>query len=163
LRQSARFIGAITIQQLKTSYTEDRPLKKKHRGSRRKRPKPVEPRLGICWLLQGKLLFDSLPLSESAQYHKYRIYPGSHIAVWEEWQRLGKAPTESEYEEFPRARLTYDTSTKIFTLLADQCILQRKDVIATIREEFHLPKRITLGTDSHYRCFHCLYGSVEKE
>jgi len=128
----------------------------------RKEVKPAtKPRLGIFWLVDGKLLIDTAPLSECERYGDHLNYPGSHIRVWERWQQVGKAPVESEYEEFARGRVMCDTKTKAFTLLADKCILRRKDVIAAIKNELHLPKRTTLGTDPHYRCFRCLHGNAD--
>ena len=123
----------------------------------------TEPRLGIFWLVDGKLLSDSAPLSECEQYGDHLNYPGSHIDVWEHWRQAGKAPAESEYEEYPRGRVMCDITTKKFTLLADRCILRRKDLIETIKDELHLPKKTTLGTDPHYRCFTCLHGCESEE
>ena len=137
-------------------------MKKPSQSSRRNQPKPAEARLGIFWLVKGALLMDSVPLSESEQYGDHQNYPRSHIDVWEQWQRVGKVPPESEYEEFPRGRVTYDTGTKTFTVLADRCILKRKDLLPKITEELCLPKKTTLGTDSHYRCFHCLHGGDDE-
>jgi hypothetical protein len=131
----------------------------------RKDAKPeAEPRLGIFWLVDGKLLTESLPLSECEDDGDFRNYPASHIDVWTEWQRTGKAPSPSEYEEFPRGRVIHNDDG--FTIRADRCILKRKDLIARIKREFHLPRQSTqtsLGTDPHYRCFHCLYDNVDAE
>jgi hypothetical protein len=127
----------------------------------RKEAKPAtEPRLGIFWLVNGKLLIDSAPLSECEKYGDHLNYPGSHIHVWEQWRQVGKAPVESEYEEFPRGRVMYGTT---FALLADRCILKHKDLIARIKVELHLPKTTALGTDPHYRCFRCLHGNADDE
>lgn len=119
-----------------------------------------EPRLGIFWLVNGRLLIDSAPVSECEQYGDHLNYPSSHIRVWERWQQVGKAPVESEYEEFPRGRVMYGTT---FTLLADRCILKRKDLIATIKKQLCLPKQTTLGTDPHYRCFRCLHSNADSK
>jgi len=131
------------------------------RTPKRKSPKPlvetIEPRLGIFWLVRDSLLIDSLPLSACEQYSDHLTYPHSHIDVWEQWQRIGKAPVESEYEECARGRVGYDTKTKTFSLLADRCVLKRKDLIAKIKGDLCLPKRISQGTDPHYRCFTCLH------
>jgi len=130
----------------------------------RKEAKPAaEPRLGIFWLVDGKLLIDSAPLSECEQYGDHLNYPGSHIDVWEQWKHVGNVSAESEYEEFPRGRVMCGTSTNTFTLLADRCILKRKDLIATIKDELHLPKQTMLGTDPHYQCFACLHGAADEE
>ena len=118
----------------------------------------LQPRLGIFWVVGGRLLLDSTPLSESELNGNYRNYPQSHIDVWEAWRASRKVPPESEYEEFPRGRIVYDIGAATFTLLADRCILSRKDLIEEIKRELHLPRKITLGTDFHYRCFECLYG-----
>ena len=125
--------------------------------------KPQEPRVGIMWLIRDKLIFDSTPLSGVEACSGYRDHPGRHIDVWELLQRQGKAPHESEYEEYPRGRVIYDAAAGAFTLYADKCILDRKDLIAQIKEELHLPRDTKTGTDPHYRCFRCLYGSDEDD
>lgn len=105
---------------------------------------------------------DSSPLSECEQDGDHLNYPGSHIRVWERWQQLGKAPAETEYEEFPRGRTIYNALSG-FAILTDACIRKRKDLIAAITNEFHLPKKTSVGGDPHYRCFHCLHGNAEDE
>jgi hypothetical protein len=136
----------------------------KSRSSQRKQAKPAnEPRLGIFWLVDGKLLIDGAPLVECEQYGDHLNYPGSHIDVWEQWKRMGKAPVESEYEEYARGRVMCEMKAKQFTLLADRCILKRKDLIAAIKKELRLPNKTSLGTDLHYRCFHCLHCNADDE
>jgi len=131
---------------------------------RGKNAKPVaEPRLGIFWLVNGKLLIDSAPLSKCEQYGDHLNYPGSHIDVWERWRRTAKVPPESEYEEFPRGRVAYHAKPEHFTLFADKCILKHKDLITAIKSELRLPKKTALGTDPHYRCFQCLHGTEDDE
>lgn len=129
-------------------------------GKVKKNNAKTEARLGIFWLVKDKLLIDSVPLSECEQYGDHLNYPGSHIHVWEQWRQVGKAPAESEYEEFPRGRVMYGTT---FTLFADRCILKRKDLIATIKKQLCLPKQTSLDTDPHYRCFRCLHSNVDNE
>jgi len=130
----------------------------------RETAKPAtEPCLGIFWLVRGKLLIDSVPLSECEKYGHHLNYPRGHNRVWEDWQQIGKAPVESEYEEYARGRVMCDKGSKKFSLLADRCILNRKDLIAAIKKELHLPKQTYLGTDPHYRCFTCLHGNADDE
>jgi len=132
--------------------------------SSRRTGKPItEPRLGIFWLVDGKLLIDSAPLSECEEYGDHLNYPRSHIDVWEQWKQAGDAPAETEYEEFGRGRVLCDRQGGNFTLLADTHILKRRRLIATIKAELHLPKQIALGTDPHYRCFTCLHGNEDDE
>ncbi len=122
-----------------------------------------EPRVGIVWLVRDKLLFDSTPLSEAEPYGDHLTHSRSHIKVWKQFQRLGKAPRESEYEEYPRGRVMYHPSPDEFTILADQCILSRKDLITQIKKELHLPKNTKTGTDLHYKCSRCLNASEQDD
>jgi hypothetical protein len=55
--------------------------------------------------------------------------------------------------------VTHHPSSGEFTILADPCILDRKDLITQIKDALHLPAKTKIGTDPHYRCFFCLYGS----
>lgn len=132
-----------------------------HRGKPAKAG--AEPMLGIFWLVDGKLLIDSAPISECEQYGDHMTHPKGHSDVWELWQKIGKAPVESEYEENARGRVMFDLKGKTFTLLADRCILNRKELIAEIKKELRLPKKLSLGTDPHYRCFTCLHGCETEE
>src|SRR5215469_3390366 len=112
----------------------------------KKNVKP-EARLGIFWLVDGKLLIDSAPLGECEKYGDHLNYPKGHNRVWEYWQQIGKAPVQSEYEEYARGRVMCDKGAKQFSLFADKCILARKDLIAAIKKELHLPKETSLGAD----------------
>src|ERR1700676_4673601 len=94
--------------------------------------KTPEPRLGIFWLVRNKLLFDTSSLSEAEAYGDHLTHPRSHIDVWAQLQKLGTAPRESEYEEHPRGRVMFLPSAEVYTILADRCILARKDLIAKI-------------------------------
>jgi hypothetical protein len=138
-------------------------MAKSAKSNQRAAKPATEPRLGIFWLVKGSLLLDSVPVSECEKYGDHMNYPRGHNRVWEDWQQIGKVPVESEYEEYARGRVMCDTGAKQFSLFADRCILKRKDLIAAIKKELHLPKQTKLGTDPHYRCFHCLHGNVHEE
>jgi hypothetical protein len=129
---------------------------------KRQAPEDV-PHVGIFWLLNGKLVFDSTPLGEAEPYGGHLTHPRSHIAVWGQWRLGGRVPGESEYEEFPRGRVMFNTKTQRFTLLADRCILRDKDMVSRVMSELHLPSKNThKGTDAHYRCSACLHGGNER-
>ena len=115
-----------------------------------------EPHVGVFWSISGKVLIDSTPVSEGEVYGNHLTHASSHIDVWEHLQQFGKAPLDSEYEEFPRGRVVFDTKKSEFTMLADTCILKDKSLVAHIIEELRLPTYTKVGGDSHYRCFDCL-------
>ena len=98
-------------------------MKKSSEGQRKRAARITEPRVGIFWLVDGKLLIDSTLLSAAEKYEDFRIHSGNHVSVWEKFQQNGTAPREMEYEEAPRGRVMYNTKSRRFTLLADKCIL----------------------------------------
>ena len=118
--------------------------------------------MGICWIVDGKPIIDSVSLSDAEPYGDHLTHPRGHAAVWEQYQRGGTAPAEMEYEEAPRGRVMYNTKTRRFTFLADKCILKDTRIVSKIMSAMNLPGRNTdRGTDSHYRCFACLHSGSE--
>jgi hypothetical protein len=116
------------------------------------------PHLGIFWLVDGKLIFDSSPLSEAEPYGDHITHPRSHVAVWSKLERRGLVPRGSEYEDYPRGRVIHHPATGEFTILADKCILRHKDLVIRIKKSLHLSERVKLDTDLHYRCPRCMRG-----
>jgi hypothetical protein len=115
-----------------------------------------EPRVGIFWLVGKRLITDSTPLTKAEPYGTALGHTTSHIDHWTGLQHAGAVPAEVEYEEPPRGRVVFDGREQRFYLMADRCILGRRDVVAEIMEAMHLPDDTVLATDDHYRCFHCL-------
>ena len=119
--------------------------------------------MGVFWLIGRTLLIDKTPLAMAERYGNNLTNPRNHIEVWEKWQKMGKVPDELEYDHEPRGRVTFDQPRERFRLLADQCILSRRQVIARIKSELNLPEDTRLSSDSHYRCHVCLYGANDEE
>jgi hypothetical protein len=126
------------------------------RKGTRTNSKPAGLQVGIIYLVAGKLLIDSTPLANAGRYGDSATHERGHIVYWAELVKDGLVP-DSEYEEYPRGRVSYDTKARKFTLLADRCILNKKNVVRNILLQMNLPVRGTkVNTDSHYRCFRCL-------
>ena len=119
--------------------------------------KAKTPRVGIFWLVESRLLFDSTPLHEAEVYGECKNHQLGHVDRWRQLQITGKVSCDVEYEELPRGRVVYNTRTDQFLLLADGCILKRSNLIKKIMDELQLPPHKTKRrTDPHYRCFSCL-------
>jgi hypothetical protein len=125
-------------------------------GQRNTARQAPEPHVGIFWLCDGKLLIDSTPLPEAEDYGDFKTHPRSHLEAWTVFRQRGIVPIDTEYEEHPRGRVIYDTKTCQFTMLADRCILKKRELVEKIKSELGLPKDTKIGPDSHYRCFACL-------
>ena len=115
-----------------------------------------QPRVGIFWLYNGKLVTDSTPLSEAEPYCDFLTHAKGHIDYWTELQERGAIPIEVEYEEPPRGRVGYDRKKKEFFMLADRCIIENAEAVQKIIAEYHLSKDTEPLPDSHYRCSKCL-------
>jgi hypothetical protein len=115
--------------------------------------------VGIFWLVGKRLVLAGTPLDQAQSYGECKNFPISHIDYWAELQRDGSVPPEMEYEEAPRGRIVYNTTTQQFTLMADRCILGNAMVVRKILSQLHLPTNTKLDTDYHYRCSRCLYGA----
>jgi hypothetical protein len=121
--------------------------------------------VGIFWAVpeQGSaaiLLEHRCSLKEAEPYGSMLTCPHGHYEIWEQWRKsigasgAGAAPliAMSEYEEWPRGRIVYDTESNRFILYADAQILRRPPLIAAIHERFGLPTdRTDAKWDSHYR------------
>ena len=119
-----------------------------------------EPRLGIFWLVGGKLLMESIPRSAAEPYGGLLTHPRGHSELWREYQRAGAVPADMDYDQPPRGRVMFNMRSQRFTLLADRCILQDKNLVTRIMLELKLPKNTETDTDSRYRCFKCLRGGT---
>jgi hypothetical protein len=140
-----------------TKGREQRSHKGSRAGQRRTDRKREEtPKVGIFWLMDGKLLIDSTPVTDAEDYLDFKIHPRNHCTVWGALQQAGTVPHEIEYEEPPRGRVMYNTKTCQYTLLADKCILKKKALVSKIKSQMRLPKDTKTSTDEHYRCYRCL-------
>ena len=127
-------------------------------------PTTPEPHVGIFWFFRDRLILDATSLSKAEPYGSALGHPTGHIDYWARLQQTGAVPAEVEYEEPPRGRVVYDQREQRFHLLADKCILGRRDVVTGIMEAMHLPpNKTTVGRDEHYRCFECLYPVTDDD
>jgi hypothetical protein len=111
--------------------------------SRRRSIDPSPSAVGIFWAIQkpGKptiLLDHRCLLGDTENYGDMLTCPHGHYDLWEQWRRgAGEIPdvarglvAASEYEEWPRGRIVYDTIHQRFTCYADAKILRRADLLA---------------------------------
>ena len=57
-----------------------------------------EPHVGIFWLVSGKPIIDSTPLSQAEPYGDHLTHARGHAEVWGQYQRVGVVPIDMEYE-----------------------------------------------------------------
>jgi hypothetical protein len=113
------------------------------------------PEVGIFWVVEGKPIVFGDPLSEAEPWGEFKNYRQSHYSLWRFLQRNGAVPQDSEYEDYPRGRVVYNTPTSSFAFFADRCILKNKPMVEHLLSELHLPSSTKTESDPHYRCKKC--------
>jgi hypothetical protein len=113
------------------------------------------PEVGIFWVVDGKPLVFGDPLNDAEQCGEFKNYEEDHIHLWKFLQRNGIVPPDSEYEDYPRGRVVYNTKTGSFMLFADRCILKDEPMVEHLLDELHLPSTTKTESDPHYKCKKC--------
>jgi hypothetical protein len=138
------------------------------RSQRQPRPRSTgrssvqEVQVGIFFWFYCKLFAQATPLSKAERYAHSLTHANGHPAFWSELQSSGTVPAETEYDEVPRGRVTYDTVQDQAFLLHDRCI-PTKAILQVIRT-LHLPKgKVVVAGDLHYRCPRCTEKETENE
>jgi hypothetical protein len=119
------------------------------------------PAVGIFWCVNDVLVIDRSTLDEAEPYGDCLGHAAGHYDRWEEWQALGAAqlnaagyPAEivhTEYDQWPRGRIVYETSARRFVLYADRR-LQKRGIIDALKAAFGLNQaEVILRSDAHYR------------
>ncbi len=119
------------------------------------------PSVGIFWRVSGQLVADCSALNEAEQYGDCITHAAGHYERWQEWQALGAARLaargypgqiiSTEYDEWPRGRVVYETPHNRFILYADRR-LQHPEIVGAIKKAFGLGDVETVvRSDSHYR------------
>ncbi len=122
------------------------------------------PSVGIFWFVADtagatRLLALGHALSAAEPYSDCLTFPDGHAEVWEAWRRrdlpLPVAASRpivaaTEYDEWPRGRVVFDTATGRFVIYADRQ-LPAPARVARVISAFALPPgRTIVGADPHF-------------
>lgn len=121
---------------------------------------PTAPAVGIFWRVAEVLVIDRSTLDQAETYGDCITHAAGHYERWEEWQALGTARMDAlgypgriistEYDEWPRGRIVYETPTRRFVLYADKR-LQKPDIIDALKMAFGLnDSEVVVKIDLHY-------------
>jgi hypothetical protein len=122
-------------------------------------------KVGIIFLHGSQLHIDSTPVANAVPYGDLLTHERGHPDYWEELQRRGAVPSDVEYDEVPRGRVTYAPKQGKALLFLDRCILRRPELVVQIREGMHLPpgSATEVSSDSHYVCPGCRRTPEDEE
>ena len=122
----------------------------------RRNRKTKVPQVGLFFVVGGKPFVEGIPWSENPSVGGFRTFGVGHPDYWRRLQDLGVAPREIPYEDVPRGRVNYLDATGRFPLLADKCIIKRKQLVRRIMAALCLPKGTAVLRDLHYKCAVCM-------
>ncbi len=122
--------------------------------------KKSQPSVGIIFLLPpDRLLIESSDVSEAELCAGFVNHVRGHEEFWGQLSSEGQAPRDQEYFEFPRGRTVFNSISGRHTLYLDKCIIKKPRLVQEIKRRLHLPARVDICTDPHYRCPTCLSRS----
>lgn len=122
---------------------------------------PTPPAVGIFWRVDGVLVIDRSTLDAAEPYGDCITHAAGHYERWQEWQARGIAGLaatghpnsifSSEYDQWPRGRIVYETPARRFVLYADRR-LQKPGIIDALKAAFGLDQaEVIVRIDAHYR------------
>jgi len=123
------------------------------------------PEVGLFFVVNGKPkpFVDGIAYTEVPSYAGFRTYSVDHDKFWAQLQRIGAVPTDVDYDEVARGRVTYEDSSRTFTLFADKHVIKDKKAISYVMSQFNLPNNTKVLTDDHYKCPKCLSKRTKKQ
>jgi hypothetical protein len=122
---------------------------------------PTQPSIGIFWRVNSVLVIDRSILDEGEPYGDCITHAAGHYERWEDWRAQGAEQlrasgfpdriASTEYDEWPRGRIVYETLAQRFVLYADRR-LQTPGVIDALKTAFGLHEaKVIVMSDPHYR------------
>jgi len=122
---------------------------------------PTPPAVGIFWRVNGVLVIDRSTVDDAERYGDCITHAAGHYERWQEWQALGMARLVAvgypdrigwtEYDQWPRGRIVFETLTRRFVLYADRR-LQKPALIDALKTAFGLNgAKVMVRSDPHYR------------
>ena len=109
------------------------------------------PEVGIFWLIDNKLVADSIPWRQADIYGGFYSGKNDHATFWATLQRLMPQWKGNEYTDFPRGRVLFDSKDEAFLVYSSREIVNSQDLKKMILAEFNLPMAATkFAADFHY-------------
>jgi hypothetical protein len=109
------------------------------------------PEVGIFWLIDNKLVADSLPWCQADVNGGFYNGKNDLATFWATLQRLLPRLKGKEYTDFARGRVLFDSMEEVFLVYSSQAIVNSLDLKKMILTEFKLPLAATkFVADYHY-------------
>ena len=119
---------------------------------------PTTPQVGIFWCYRWQVIAKSIPVTDATCDSLGRVDTAfSHLTEWETnriYLPRHKMLLGTEYQQFPRGRVIYDTHQETFSLFADKSIITDTPLRLKVLEQFRLLKYSRIWrSDPHYAIY----------
>jgi hypothetical protein len=101
------------------------------------------PEVGIFWLVDNKLVADSIPWRQADLHGGFYSGKKDHAVFWRTLQRLRPQWQGKEYTDFPRGRVLFDSMEAVFLVYSSRGIVNSSGLKKKILAEFKLPLAAT--------------------
>jgi hypothetical protein len=86
------------------------------------------PEVGLFWLIDNKLLADSIPWRQADLHGGFYSGKNDHAVFWRTLQRLLPQWQGKDYTDFPRGRVLFDSMEAVFLVYSSQGIVNSPDL-----------------------------------
>ena len=119
------------------------------------------PKLGIFYLLNGRIISETASFSAIKPSGAIRSYPRQHYEFWSELQKRDPDLYDLDCYSLPRGTVLYNLGKKTFEVIADLHILEKDNFVARIIYDFDLEKSdVEFKEHEDYRCSVCRMTSA---
>ena len=108
----------------------------------------LEGRVGLFFVVDGRIILYACPLERAARYGDYLDYPHSHDAMW---RKLQQTKYGVDFDSYPRGRVVFSVPENRYVISHDRCCA----VAARLLVRSYAPGRADSRTDEHYQCHSC--------
>ena len=122
-----------------------------------KQKESYRPQVGLFYVVGETLYCEGVDTENGTDSGHFKIFSKMHPTYWQDII-IQKEPELGKHDvyHFPRGRVVFDCDSRRYELVADQCIIENKEMMARIVEEMKLPKnQVIVSTDIHYTCHEC--------
>jgi hypothetical protein len=103
------------VQQIEAAYARNLAVQRSRLASM--------PEVGIFWLIDGKLVADSIPWRQADIYGGFYNGKNDHATFWATLQRLLPQWKGVKYTDYPRGRVLYDSMEDVFLVYSSRGIV----------------------------------------
>jgi len=116
------------------------------------------PEIGIFWLClkdgKVKIFFsETISLVFGQKYGSFIVAQREHYNTWESLKHHHNVPRNSNYEDLPRGRVSYDIDKEQYVVYHGNYIKSASGIKSVVKKEFMLKRNTRWEMDLHYHKF----------